>query len=166
MKRRMLSGLALVVVGLVLPMIAVRSDAQEVAAAKISGQRRVNFDRNWRFYKDDAPGAEIPTFDDSQWKPIRLPHDWAIEGPFDPKLNPDTGGLPVSGIGWYRKSFLLPESARGHIFTIMFDGAMSNSTVWLNGQELGGRPYGYSSFFSTSLPTCTLALSRMCSRSA
>ncbi|HJT72348.1 MAG TPA: beta-galactosidase GalB, partial [Terriglobales bacterium] len=125
---------------------------QQVAAIQISGERRVNFDGNWRFYKGDAPGAENPGFNDSQWKLLRLPHDWAIEGPFDEKNNPSTGGLPVSGTGWYRKSFLLPESAKDRIFTIMFDGAMSNSTVWLNGEELGGRPYGYSSFYFNLTP--------------
>jgi beta-galactosidase len=152
MKRQMLSRFTLMLVGLVLPITAVRSDAERVVTVTISGQRRINFDNSWRFFKGDAPGAEKPGFDDSQWRMIRLPHDWAIEGPFDPKLNAETGGLPVSGIGWYRKSFLLPESARGRIFTVVFDGAMSNSTVWLNGEELGGRPYGYSSFFFDLTP--------------
>jgi beta-galactosidase len=124
----------------------------QLAPVRISGERRVNFDANWRFYKGAVEGAQKPDFDDSNWKLLRLPHDWAIEGPFDEKFNPETGGLPVSGIGWYRKSFLLPESAQGRIFTIVFDGAMSNSTVWLNGEELGGRPYGYSSFFFNLTP--------------
>lgn len=139
---------SLAIVGL----MSLTAKAQQVAAIQISGERRVNFDGNWRFYKGDAPGAENSGFDDSQWKLLRLPHDWAIEGPFDEKNNPSTGGLPVSGTGWYRKSFLLPESAKGRIFTIMFDGAMSNSTVWLNGEELGGRPYGYSSFYFNLTP--------------
>jgi beta-galactosidase len=124
----------------------------QVAAVRISGERRVNFDANWRFYKGSADGAEKPGFDDSNWKLLRLPHDWAIEGPFDEKLNPSTGALPISGTGWYRKSFLLPQSAQGRVFTIVFDGAMANSTVWLNGEELGGRPYGYSSFFFNLTP--------------
>ncbi|HZQ19670.1 MAG TPA: beta-galactosidase GalB [Terriglobales bacterium] len=126
--------------------------AQQVAAIQISGERRINFDGNWRFHKGDAASAENSDFDDSHWTLLRLPHDWAIEGPFDEKNNPSTGGLPVSGTGWYRKSFLLPESAKGRVFTIMFDGAMSNSTVWLNGEELGGRPYGYSSFYFNLTP--------------
>ena len=131
---------------------AAAATTPQLAAVRISGERRINFDANWRFYKGAAEGAEKPDFDDSNWKLLRLPHDWAIEGPFDEKLNPETGGLPVSGIGWYRKSFLLPASAQGRIFTIVFDGAMSNSTVWLNGEELGGRPYGYSSFFFNLTP--------------
>src|ERR1700688_498900 len=124
----------------------------QLAAVRISGERRISFNTNWRFYKGEAQGAEKPDFDDSHWTLLRLPHDWAIEGPFDEKLNPETGGLPVSGTGWYRKSFLLPENAQGRVFTIVFDGAMSNSTVWLNGEELGGRPYGYSSFFFDLTP--------------
>lgn len=125
---------------------------QPLAAVRISGERRVSFNGNWRFHKGDARNAEDPSFDDSQWTLLRLPHDWAIEGPFDEKLNPSTGGLPVSGTGWYRKSFLLPQAARGRVFTVVFDGAMSNSTVWLNGEKLGGRPYGYSSFFFDLTP--------------
>ncbi len=117
-----------------------------VLALTISGERRISLDEGWRFYKGDAKGAEDTKFDDSQWGAVRLPHDWAIEGPFDPKLNPHTGALPISGTGWYRKSFLLPESARARFFTVVFDGAMSNATVWLNGHQLGQRPYGYASF--------------------
>ena len=152
MDRRILHSYAYLLVAGALFLITINANAQQVAAVQISGERRVNFDGNWRFHKGEAEGAENPGFDDSQWRLLRLPHDWAIEGPFDEKNNPSTGGLPVSGTGWYRKSFLLPESARGRIFTIMFDGAMSNSTVWLNGEELGGRPYGYASFYFNLTP--------------
>src|SRR3954468_5434668 len=131
---------------------AAAATTPQLAAVRISGERRVNFDANWHFYKGESDGAEKPDFDDSNWKLLRLPHDWAIEGPFDEKLNPSTGALPISGTGWYRKSFLLPQSAQGRVFTIVFDGAMANSTVWLNGEELGGRPYGYSSFFFNLTP--------------
>ena len=54
--------------------------------------------------------------------------------------------MPYFGTGWYRKSFTVPESGKGKYFSVEFDGAMSNSTVWLNGHELGGRPYGYIGF--------------------
>ena len=110
------------------------------------GERRLEFNDGWRFHKGEAPGAEQAGFDDSQWRTVRLPHDWAIEGPFDAHLDPHTGALPVFGTGWYRKSFTLPENAKGRYFRIEFDGAMANSTVWINGQELGGRPYGYIGF--------------------
>ena len=109
-------------------------------------QRRTSFNADWRFFKGDAVGAEQPQFDDSAWRLLRLPHDWAIEGPFDPKLNPHTGALPIFGTGWYRKTFTLPASARGRYIAVEFDGAMSNSQVWLNGHHLGGRPYGYIGF--------------------
>ena len=117
--------------------------AAEVA---VGNDRRINFDDDWRFLKGAAEGAEAPGFDDSAWRQLRLPHDWAIEGPFDPKANPHTGALPIFGTGWYRKTFTLPASARAKYFWIEFDGAMNNSTVWINGRQLGGRPYGYIGF--------------------
>jgi beta-galactosidase len=117
-----------------------------VTAVQVSGERRISFNDGWRFHKGEASQAENTGFDDSQWSEIRLPHDWAIEGPFDPNLNPQTGGLPVSGTGWYRKSFTLAEETKDRFFSIEFDGAMSNAQVWLNGQALGGRPYGYIGF--------------------
>src|ERR1051325_2107261 len=115
-----------------------------LAEAQVIGSaRRASFNEGWRFLKGEATGAEQPTFDDSKWRPLNLPHDWAIEGPFDPKLNPHEGALPDFGTGWYRKHFTVPASAKGKHFWIEFDGAMNNSSVWLNGKELGGRPYGY-----------------------
>lgn len=113
---------------------------------KASSDRRISFNDDWRFLKAAAEGAEKPDFDDSQWREVRLPHDWAIEGPFNPKLNPHTGALPISGTGWYRKTFTVSSDLKDRFFTIEFDGAMSNAHVWLNGEELGQRPYGYSSF--------------------
>ncbi len=116
------------------------------APIPVSGPRRIDFDADWRFFKGEAAGAEAPAFDDSKWRPLNLPHDWAIEGPFDPALNPHTGALPIFGTGWYRKSFLVPAAGKGRYFSIEFDGAMSNSRVWINGHELGVRPYGYTGF--------------------
>ena len=122
--------------------------ARRAAAAAIpfSGQRRIAFNDGWRFFKGEAEGAEQPAFSDARWTEVRLPHDWAIDGPFDSHLNPHTGALPFFGTGWYRKSFSLPESARDRYFAIEFDGAMSNARVWLNGRMLGERPYGYIGF--------------------
>ncbi len=122
------------------------------AAAPVTVQRHVNFDGGWRFFKGDAAGAEKPGFQDSAWTEVRLPHDWAILGPFDSKQNPHTGALPIFGTGWYRKSFTLPEDVKGQSVSVLFDGAMSNSHIWLNGHELGNRPYGYSSFFFDLTP--------------
>jgi len=113
---------------------------------QLKNERRIRFNDDWRFFKGEAAGAESPDYDDAQWRTLALPHDWAIEGPFDRANNANTGGLPVSGTGWYRKHFVLPAEAQGHHFSVEFDGAMSNAHVWLNGHEIGERPYGYSSF--------------------
>ncbi len=99
-------------------------------------------------------GADVactqPVFDDSAWRKLDLPHDWAIEGPFIPQTEPNsdgaTGRLPWAGIGWYRKHFTLaPDDATRRIY-LDLDGAMSYATVWCNGQFAGGWPYGYSSW--------------------
>ena len=87
--------------------------ATAAMASPAPGQeRRASFNDGWRFHLGDLPDAQQPAFLDATWKTLRLPHDWAIDGPFDAKLNPHTGALPVSGIGWYRKSFTLPASAK------------------------------------------------------
>jgi len=112
----------------------------------VGSQRRLAFNDGWRFFKGEAAGAEQPQFQDASWKEVRLPHDWAIAGPFDRNLNPHTGALPIFGTGWYRKAFTLPASARGRYISIEFDGAMYNSAVWINGHQIGGRPYGYIGF--------------------
>jgi len=127
-------------------LLAIVPASAAVTAVRITGERRQSFDDNWRFFKGDAPGAEQPAFDDSKWRELSLPHDWAIEGPFDPKANPHTGALPIFGTGWYRKSFNVPDSAKDRYLSIMFDGAQNNAHVFLNGVEIGSRPYGYISF--------------------
>jgi beta-galactosidase len=116
------------------------------AAHNDSGMRREAFNDGWRFFRGDVPGGELPEFNDHHWGEVRLPHDWAIDGPFDSTQNPHTGALPISGVGWYRKTFNLPADTARRYYSIEFDGAMSNSRVWLNGHELGGRPYGYIGF--------------------
>ncbi len=113
---------------------------------KLGADRRIRITDDWRFYKGDAPGAEEAKFADAAWRTLDLPHDWAIEGPFDRKFNPHDGGLPFFGVAWYRKHFSLPAAAKGKQIAVQFDGAMSNAQVWLNGQKVGARPYGYESF--------------------
>ncbi|HUL80153.1 MAG TPA: glycoside hydrolase family 2, partial [Vicinamibacteria bacterium] len=110
------------------------------------GERRAPFDAAWTFQKGDPPGAERPDFADQGWRRLDLPHDWAIEGPFDPAISPHTGSLPSFGVAWYRKRFAVPEAARGRHYSVEIDGAMANATVFLNGVKLGGRPYGYIGF--------------------
>ena len=76
-------------------------------------ERRTSFDAGWRFQKGDAAGTEKPDFDDSKWRALDLPHDWAIEGPFDPAISPHQGALPFFGVAWYRKHFTLPPAKDG-----------------------------------------------------
>ena len=105
-----------------------------------------SFNKNWLFFKGEAQGAEHINYDDTQWRILNLPHDWAIEGPFDIKYNARCGGLPFHGTGWYRKHFQIPKSAQGKHITLHFDGAMNNAKVYLNGQLVGHRPNGYIGF--------------------
>jgi beta-galactosidase len=85
-------------------------------------------------------------FDDSSWKKVDLPHDYAIEGPFTTTVSGSTGRLPSSGVVWYRKILNIPTSDTGKSIFLDIDGAMSYSMVWLNGQFVGGWPYGYASY--------------------
>ncbi len=85
-------------------------------------------------------------FDDSTWRKLNLPHDWAIEGDFQRELSGETGKRHFEGIGWYRKHFQVSNADRGKQFYIDFDGAMAYPSVWLNGKFVGGWTYGYSSF--------------------
>jgi beta-galactosidase len=87
-----------------------------------------------------------PDFDDSAWRTIDLPHDWGIEGPFSAEGRGDTGRLPFSGVGWYRKTLDVPAGAAGRSVFLDVDGAMSHAAVWLNGEFVGGWPYGYASW--------------------
>lgn len=118
-----------------------------VKAQTASGRTVRNFDKNWRFVKQDVPGADNPVFDDSQWRKLDVPHDWSIEGPYD-QANPtgSGGGYLPAGIGWYRKAFTVDAADAKRKVSIEFDGVMSNSEVWVNGYYLGKRPYGYVSF--------------------
>ncbi len=107
----------------------------------------VLFTSNWKFIQQNIEGAEATVFDDSKWRTLNLPHDWSIEGEFS-KDNPSTceqGALPA-GIGWYRKTFSLTETDTAKYISIEFGGVYQNSEVWINGNFLGKRPYGYSSF--------------------
>ena len=119
-----------------------------VSALAAGGARvRENFDLSWFFHRGDAPGAEKPGFDASAWRALDLPHDFAVEGPFDPKATSAApGGYLPGDIGWYRKTFRMPGGSQGRKVFIEFDGAYMNSEVWINGHHLGKRPYGYLGF--------------------
>ncbi|MBE2215724.1 MAG: glycoside hydrolase family 2 protein [Opitutaceae bacterium] len=97
------------------------------------------------------PGSDVAYvqagFDDSTWKSVDLPHDWAIAGPFIPDGNiGGMGRLPSWGIGWYRRKLDIPAADAGRRIVLEIDGAMSYATVWLNGRLVGGWPYGYTSW--------------------
>jgi beta-galactosidase len=96
------------------------------------------------------PGGDVAYvaqgFDDSSWRKLNLPHDYAIEGPFTTAVSGSTGRLPSSGVAWYRKHLTLPASDAGKSIFLDIDGAMSYSMVWLNGHFVGGWPYGYASY--------------------
>ena len=104
------------------------------------------FNQDWLFHKGDVAQGQSAAFNDVNWRKLSLPHDWAIEGPFDNTYNARTGGLPVHGVGWYRKHFEVPTQWQGKHISVEFDGAMHNAEVWINGQFAGKRPYGYIGF--------------------
>ncbi|KQB42851.1 Glycoside hydrolase family 2 [Flavobacterium daejeonense] len=119
-----------------------------VYAQNKKNARTTKFDYGWKFNLGDYPGAGQQNYDDSSWRQLDLPHDWSIEGSFDPK-NPmgNDGGYLPAGIGWYRKDFDINSDFKNKKYTIYFEGVYMNAEVFVNGTSLGVRPYGYSSFF-------------------
>lgn len=107
----------------------------------------VDFDADWKFAHDEQAGADVPEFDDSDWRVLNVPHDWAFEADYSPKAaQGDAGGYKPGGLGWYRKHFVMPSDWQGKRISIHFDGVYMNSQVWINGNLLGKRPYGYIPF--------------------
>ncbi|MEO9473991.1 MAG: beta-galactosidase GalB [Cyclobacteriaceae bacterium] len=104
------------------------------------------FNQNWKFKKGEIGSEHTLDFDDADWRTLDLPHDWAIEGPFDQIHDTRTGGLPVHGTAWYRKQFTIDKNQEGNRVTVVFDGVMNNAEVFINGQKAGNRPYGYIGF--------------------
>jgi len=166
-----------IVVAAIVGMLVSMVDGQNVIASETrqseSGRRVVGFNGDWRFAKGDQSGAEKPGFDDSAWQAVRLPHDWAISGPFNASENGYAGKLPWKGEGWYRKTFTLdpvapppsgvngvPQTqntvfggpspsqpgAAGPRVYFDFDGVMAFPKVYVNGQLAGQWDYGYMSF--------------------
>ncbi len=117
---------------------------------------------DWKFIKAENINASAKEFDDKSWRTVRVPHDYAVEGPFceendrqvteivadgitEPMvLTGRTGGLPIGEKAWYRRKFEVSRTAK-NIF-LEFDGVMSNAEVYVNGEFCGSRHYGYSSF--------------------
>jgi beta-galactosidase len=120
-----------------------------LAVGSVNAQVRstMNFNAGWKFYLGNDSMAKEMAYDDSKWRKLSLPHDWSIESDFikDALATPEGGSLP-GGIGWYRKEFALPATAKDKIVSIEFGGVYQNSEVWINGHYLGKRPNGYISF--------------------
>lgn len=117
------------------------------SSEKMTNDRRQDFTADWTFHLGDDSAASRPDYDDTAWRILNLPHDWAIEGEFSRDNPSGTGGgaLP-GGIGWYRKTFTVDKADEGKRLYIDFDGVYMNSEVFINGHSLGVRPYGYVSF--------------------
>ena len=134
------------------------------AAAALAGPRQeVLLEKGWKFTKGDGEFSPV-VVDDSAWEQVRVPHDWAIYGPFDANNDAQvvaitqnfeqraslktgrTGGLPYVGVGWYRLKFDVPDFGEGKCAELLFDGAMSQAKVYVNGKYVGEWPYGYNSF--------------------
>ena len=116
----------------------------EIDGRQVAGDTKIvtaprhesDFNDGWEFRKEP----------DASWRAVRIPHDWAIEGPFDRNGEPGAGRLPYAGTGWYRKCFTLPKEAEGQTVFLDVGGAMAESDVWLNGVHVGGRKFGFSSY--------------------
>ena len=130
--------------------------------AKIQPQqkpRTLSFDPDWRFIKANPSGAEKPSFDDSGWRTLDLPHDWSIEdlpdqnddstiGPFSKAAISKMGtGYTIGGTAWYRKTFFIDKADSNKKAYLQFDGVYMNSDVWVNGKHVGNNLYGYTSFW-------------------
>ncbi|WP_414703880.1 DUF4982 domain-containing protein [Pontibacter sp. 13R65] len=120
---------------------------------------------NWKFYKGQSTTAHQQDFNDRKWETVTVPHDWAIYGPFDKEIDKQvvaieqngekvatektgrTGSLPYIGEGWYRKKFTLPHYKPGQKVLLVFEGAMSEPKVFLNGEKVGEWNYGYNYFY-------------------
>jgi beta-galactosidase len=117
------------------------------ACSRVEPRERISFNKGWKFSLVNDDEAIMGNYDDSHWRLLDLPHDWSIEGAFSDTNRATAGGgaLP-GGIGWYRKTFTIEPSKKEKQVYIEFDGVYRNSEAWINGNYLGKRPYGYSSF--------------------
>jgi beta-galactosidase len=120
---------------------------------------------SWKFKKGANAQAYQINFNDKAWQKVTVPHDWAIYGPFDKEVDKQvvaieqngekvpsektgrTGALPYIGEAWYRNEFTLPHYKKGQKVLIVFEGAMSEPKVYVNGQKVGEWAYGYSYFY-------------------
>ena len=132
---------------------------------------KMSLDEGWRFHEGDIPfpeikghgasyanakagrswGAAAPGYDDSDWRELDLPHDWAVEQPFNPEANLSQG-YRDRGYGWYRRTFQIPLEDKGKYFELHFDGIATYSTIWVNGTLLHRNWCGYTSSYIDITP--------------
>lgn len=123
-----------------------QSDPEEVYVDIIGdGQRTTLFNENWKFHRGDINDAQNKDYNDSTWETVNLPHDYSIDQDFTTSGEAESGFLP-GGVGWYRKTFVVPKKYQEKQLMIEFDGAYMNAEVYLNGTKLGEHPYGYTAF--------------------
>lgn len=113
-------------------------------ASTNSQRTQINFNKDWQFLKKDAENPTTLDLTSPEWRMLNLPHDWAIEGPFTQEVGYKGGYLPYPGVAWYQKTFNIREGENR--VQIKFEGVMRNAKIWLNGDYIGGWPYGYTSF--------------------
>ncbi|MFV0290956.1 MAG: glycoside hydrolase family 2 TIM barrel-domain containing protein [Mangrovibacterium sp.] len=135
-----------------------------ISLAAFSQQNVQTLQKNWKFFKGNPENAQAVSFNDAKWQTVSVPHDWAIYGPFDKEVDKQvvaisqnneknatektgrTGSLPHIGNAWYRVHFNLPELNEGETVLALFEGAMSDPQVYINGEKAGEWGYGYAYF--------------------
>lgn len=126
-----------------------------ITVANVYGQvsfgKTEKINDNWKFSLQDIPNGQEVSLDEKGWQLVDLPHDWSVESPLSPSLASCTGYLP-GGIGWYRKTILIPQEKQGEKLYLYFEGVYNNSEVFINGQSVGRRPNGYISFMYDVTP--------------
>ncbi|MDX6765203.1 MAG: beta-galactosidase GalA [Candidatus Methylacidiphilales bacterium] len=145
-----------------------------VLHAADTARQRLSLDGDWRFYLGDIPmpvitghgpsyenakagkawGAAAPGYDDSDWRRLDLPHDWAVEGPFDPQANISQGYRP-RGVAWYRRYLRLDPADKGRHLELQFEGIATHATVWVNGLLVHRNFCGYTPFQIDLTPIAT-----------
>ena len=108
-------------------------------------RKNIRLSEGWRFHLGDTADAYYMGYDDRGWRQVTVPHDWAVEHPFDPCWASGTGYLP-GGIGWYRGHFTLDAEDATRRVRITFEGVYKRARVWINSNYLGRHAYGYTSF--------------------
>ena len=152
-------------------LLAQNNSPQSTASLEAPVRERLLLDREWLFHEGDVPfpvisgheqsyanakagsswGAAAPDFDDSSWKRVDLPHDWAVEQPFDPRAN-ISQGYRARGIGWYRKYFRLDPVDHGRHLELQFDAIATHCTIWFNGVLAERNWSGYNSIYIDITP--------------